>query len=147
MRARSDKLVERIEGASDLTADMMGKLPDAWRLPSRVGDGLAMVVEASPAGLVELVAAGLPDCVSTAACVVVAEVTYPIASCRLMDLYYVRTFGNSASSSAASVMVSRCGHSVLIWPTKDSIQPDRRVAGAAVVLDEGHQRHERGRSV
>jgi hypothetical protein len=71
---------ERIEGASDLTADMMGKLPDTWRLPSRVGDGLATVVEAAPAGLVEPVAAGLPDCVSAAVCFVVADVTYPIAS-------------------------------------------------------------------
>jgi len=42
-------------------------------------------------------------------------------------------------------MVSRCGHSPLTWPKNDSIHAWSvgRYAGTAVVLDDGHQRHER----
>src|SRR5680860_319058 len=49
-------------------------------------------------------------------------VTYPTPWCSLTELYSWRTRASSISSSAGSVIVSRCGHSPLTWPNRVSIQ-------------------------
>jgi hypothetical protein len=76
---------------------------------------VSVVGQAVSAGAVQAVAAGLPERLAPAVVFVVGG----DVGDRLMQPH--RVLASSVSNRAGSVMVSRCGHSPLIWPKKDSI--------------------------